>query len=134
MRLIDRDALIKRLSMLKKRIALPAAGFVDEDSYECGAVDALCDAIRYAEEAPAVVMDINDPDNWISVKDRMPEDGRFVLVVNDDGKMMIAKYESEAVRWEYKYINYDWDVWDDEEQGPICYWMPLPNLPKGERA
>lgn len=67
---------------------------------------------------------------WISVKDRMPEDGIFVLVCNDDGHMMIAKWESEVVRWEYKYMNYDWDVWDEEEQGPICYWMPLPEPPE----
>ena len=69
---------------------------------------------------------------WISVKDRMPEDGKFVLVCNDDGHMMIAKYESEVLRWEYKYINYDWDVWDDEEQGPVCWWMPLPKAPEVE--
>lgn len=69
---------------------------------------------------------------WISVKDRMPEDGVFVLIVNDDSKMMIAKYESEVVRWEYKYTNYDWDVWDDKEQGPVCYWMPLPEPPEQE--
>lgn len=67
---------------------------------------------------------------WVSVKDRMPKDGIFVLVCNDDGHMMLAKWESEAVRWEYKYMNYDWDVWDEEEQGPICYWMPLPEPPK----
>lgn len=67
---------------------------------------------------------------WISVKDRLPDDGKFVLVCNDDGKMMIAKYESEVVRWEYKYTNYDWDVWDDDEQGPVCYWTYLPEPPK----
>ena len=69
---------------------------------------------------------------WISVKDRLPCDGLFVLVCNDDGHMMIAKYESELVRWEYKYTNYDHDVWDDDEQGPVCWWMPLPEPPKEE--
>ena len=63
---------------------------------------------------------------WISVKDRLPEDGVFVLVCNDDGHMMIAKYESEMGHWEYKYTNYDHDIWDDDEQGPVCWWMPLP--------
>ncbi len=69
---------------------------------------------------------------WISVKKKLPDDGKFVLVCNDEGKMMIAKHESEAIRWEYKYTNYDWDVWDDYEQGPVCYWMPLPEPPKEE--
>ena len=69
---------------------------------------------------------------WISVEDRLPCDGLFVLVCNDDGHMMIAKYESEMVRWEYKYTNYDHDVWDDDEQGPVCWWMPLPPEPPKE--
>ncbi len=67
---------------------------------------------------------------WVSVKDRLPDDGKFVLVCNDEGKMMVAKYESEVIHWEYKYTNYDWDVWDDDEQGPVCYWMPLPEPPE----
>ena len=53
-----------------------------------------------------------------------------VVIAHELGHMMIAKWESEVVRWEYKYMNYDWDVWDEEEQGPICYWMPLPEPPK----
>lgn len=78
-----------------------------------------------------VYQDCLRPD-WISVKDMLPDDGKFVLVCNDDGKMMIAKHESEVMRWEYKYMNYDWDVWDDDEQGPVCYWMLLPEPPKEE--
>lgn len=51
---IDADALIKRIDSLKHRIAGPAAGFVDTDSYECGAVDALTDARNYVAEAPTM--------------------------------------------------------------------------------
>jgi len=67
---------------------------------------------------------------WISVKDRLPDSNRFVLVCNDDGHMMIAQYIEETAQWQYKYINYDVDVWDDEEQGPVCYWAYLPEPPK----
>ena len=67
---------------------------------------------------------------WISVKDRVPDSNRFVLVCNDDGHMMIAQYIEETAQWQYKYINYDVDVWDDEEQGPVCYWAYLPEPPK----
>ena len=28
--------------------------------------------------------------------------------------------------------NYDIDIWDNEEQGPVCYWMSLPEQPKEE--
>ena len=67
---------------------------------------------------------------WISVKDRLPDSNRFVLVCNDDGHMMIAQYIEKTAQWQYKYINYDVDVWDDEEQGPVCYWAYLPEPPK----
>ncbi len=71
---------------------------------------------------------------WISVKDGLPEDNRFVLVCNDDGHMMIAQYVGESIwQWQYKYTNYDVDVWDDEEQGPVCWWMPLPEPPKEQK-
>lgn len=67
---------------------------------------------------------------WISVKDRLPDSNRFVLVCNDDGHMMIAQYIEGTAQWQYKYINYDVDVWDDKEQGPVCYWAYLPEPPK----
>lgn len=69
---------------------------------------------------------------WIPVTERLPEDGKFVLVCNDDGHMMIAKHETETYEWYYKYTNYDFDIWDNEEQGPVRYWMPLPEPPKEE--
>lgn len=52
MRPIDGDALAERIIELKRQIAGPAAGFVEEDSYECGALDALTDALNYIQEAP----------------------------------------------------------------------------------
>ena len=51
MKLIDAEALAERIGSLKHQIATRAAGFVDEDSYECGAVDALSDALMYIDEA-----------------------------------------------------------------------------------
>ena len=78
------------------------------------------------EQLPIVTLE----SGWISVKDRLPDSNRFVLVCNDDGHMMIAQYIEETAQWQYKYINYDVDVWDDEEQGPVCYWAYLPEPPK----
>ena len=105
MRMIDADALIKD---------------IDGDLLD-GIAEAR--AIEKIENAPTI-------GGWISVKDRLPNSNRFVLVCNDDGHMMIAQYIEETAQWQYKYINYDVDVWDDEEQGPVCYWAYLPEPPK----
>ena len=51
MRLIDADALAERIGKLKSEICSRTAGWVEEDSYECGAVDGLLDALKYVEEA-----------------------------------------------------------------------------------
>ena len=67
---------------------------------------------------------------WIPVTERVPEDGVFVLICNDDGHMMIAKHETETYEWYFKYTNYDFDIWDNEDQGPVQYWMPLPEPPE----
>lgn len=68
---------------------------------------------------------------WHDAKTDKPLDGQWVLILNDDRHVMIGKYESEVYEWYYKYTNYDFDVWDNEELGPVCYWMPLPRTTKG---
>ena len=52
MKLIDGDALAEKVRKVKSEICHLAAGWVDEDSYECGAVDAFLDVLNYIEEAP----------------------------------------------------------------------------------
>lgn len=44
----------------------------------------------------------------------------------------IEELQGQIYEWYYKYTNYDFDIWDNEEQGPVCYWMPLPEPPKEE--
>ena len=64
---------------------------------------------------------------WIPVAERLPDDGTPVLVVNDDGEMIVARYKDDD--WYYKYCNYDYDVWDYGENGIPTHWMPLPPPP-----
>ena len=87
--------------------------------------DSLCDKYK---------CEVNALTKWIPVTERLPKDGEFVLVCNDDGHMMIAKHETETYEWYYKYTNYDFDIWDNGDQGPVCYWMPLPTPPKEDEA
>lgn len=76
-----------------------------------------------------------EDDNWISVKDRMPEEGKLVLVYDEDEGVEIASwhycpdldYEDEVLteNWitttGYKSVLGDIDV---------THWQPLPEPPK----
>jgi hypothetical protein len=80
-----------------------------------------------------------EPDNgWISVKDRLPEYDKTVLVVNEDGYMHTAvRIKGSIARideWQIKFGVYfiDNDVWEEDEQGKITHWQPLPKPPIGE--
>ena len=66
---------------------------------------------------------------WISVKDRLPEDVENVLCY-ESGKLYIAfceDYEENVVWWDYVAYDRD-DTWNE-----VCptHWMPLPQPPKG---
>lgn len=67
--------------------------------------------------------------NWISVKDRLPEDDKDVLVYNSRSKEIImASYNSDYDEWDNLYNYYDYLPVDE-----ITYWQPLPELPEVEK-
>lgn len=72
---------------------------------------------------------------WISVKDRLPEDGQIALTICDNGKMFLLQKVSDEMFGVPIYWNYCCGF--DKELGPnesYCYdvthWMPLPKPPK----
>ena len=56
---------------------------------------------------------------WISVNDRLPEQGEEAICIAADGDMMIGKYTA----WGWMFPCYFED---------LTHWMPLPQPPKGE--
>ena len=61
---------------------------------------------------------------WISVKDRLPESGKeSVLIALRWGEVDIGWCEDG--RWRSEFVN-------EYEDGEVTHWMPLPNPPKGE--
>ena len=56
---------------------------------------------------------------WISVNDRLPEQGEEAICIAADGDMMIGKY----TEWGWMFPCYF------EE---LTHWMPIPQPPKGE--
>ena len=83
-------------------------------------------ARKLIEDAPAV-------QQWISVKDRLPElipcnagtaYSEAVIVWTDNRKAMIAVWDGIDFLCAADY----WEAWGEE----ITHWMPLPEPPKGE--
>ena len=75
---------------------------------------------------------------WISVKDRLPEDDQHVLVYHaEDFHITVGYFESDYVQY---YIESDGskfytdDGWETEiswaPKGDVTHWMPLPEPPK----
>ena len=63
-----------------------------------------------------------DVRGWISVKDKMPEYGRYlVTVVRDDGAVAVHTATYNDLGW-----------WMHSNAGEITRWMPLPEPPKEE--
>ena len=59
---------------------------------------------------------------WISVKDRLPDMYQNVLAIRADGKIVVDAIGSLEI-W-YKQM--------DLVGRPVTHWMPLPEMPKGE--
>ena len=60
---------------------------------------------------------------WVSVKDRLPEDGQIVLTYKN-GICDIQTYEARRNGWLCK--GWFWSM------ATVTHWMPMPQPPKGE--
>ena len=63
---------------------------------------------------------------WISVEERLPEDGGYTIVFCADGErrhVTFAKFQKTPKRWELTGTRSYWHV---------THWMPLPSAPKEE--
>lgn len=68
---------------------------------------------------------------WISVKDRLPDDPFEVLVLLDNSIIKITKYFPrgwEKMPRELITDNPRWDI--PQEWKEVTHWMPLPKLPE----
>lgn len=59
---------------------------------------------------------------WISVKDKLPEFGKDVLVI-EDGSVKVAQY--------CKQFMSSRTYWTTDYGRLITHWLPIPELPKG---
>lgn len=66
---------------------------------------------------------------WISVKDRLPEMYEWVLI---DGPEVCKRIEPPSSNWKEQYA---WETNHDSFYSPndVTHWMPLPEPPKEEK-
>ena len=55
---------------------------------------------------------------WVSVKDKLPEENTTVIVATDNGIVFQCLYAYDG-----------WDLWDDNDVN-ITHWQPMPQPPK----
>lgn len=67
---------------------------------------------------------------WIPVAERLPEADKRVLICNDEGRYLIGFVKDFGdywpSEWWYQFDMYDDDVYEEQEQGRIVAWIPLP--------
>ena len=77
---------------------------------------------------------IDEADNaeWISVKDRMPDNEQFVLIIASGKPRENITLENAVVLAEYGSEGWILEMWPEWSDPNVTYWMPLPEPPKEE--
>lgn len=87
---------------------------------------AQCALRRVKEFAKENAADVQPVNKWISVKDRLPEIGKSVLIYYpkwDGDEIQVAKLEGDGMMFD---ICGEFNI----GTGVITHWMPLPEPPK----
>ena len=73
---------------------------------------------------------LTPPNEWVSVEERLPENGQIVLFHQKDGFIYCAEYfvGKELMSPEWIIDNYSWNA------KVVTHWMPLPAPPEKENS
>ena len=107
------DVREKLVELLKEVVAIQQCGFEDPlPTYETAARYLIANGVTVQE--------------WISVKDRLPEPWKRVLIYSRHDFCESAFYIGVPGEWRV--------TWNHEmlDAGSVTHWMPLPEPPKGE--
>ena len=113
---------------MSKTLEQMAKGYVEQESLE------------YEEAAGGYygfIAGYQAAQQWISVKERLPEDGQVVLTSCEQGKVFLLRKVSEeflggTLLWKY-CCGYDKDLAEGESYCyEISHWMPLPKPPEAK--
>lgn len=100
------------------------------DKYE---VKANSDLTEFYKEVLKIVVNEKSQSNWISIKDRLPEDDSKYMVWY--GEFEICEFDAESQTFGYTYEDYDemyshLVCWDDCINEKVTHWAYLPEPPK----
>ena len=99
--------------------------------------------IRNTEVAARLIANGVTMQEWISVKNRLPEeDGKYLVFEQNNGRTntSILRFAKDArkvdrydfkSRWKNAWYEYD-SEWGHYTVDSVTHWMPLPEPPKGE--
>lgn len=103
------------ISILERKTTIPGDGYTWEQINEA------------FNTAISILSSLNEPqtNEWISVDEKLPENGQVVLFYQKDGFIYCAEYfAGNALMSPGWFI--DNDSWDAKE---VTHWMPLPEPP-----
>ena len=129
------DVMEKLVELIAQKVCYTWSESCDEwMPHDCG--KCYANDCHISEVADHLISNGVTVQEWISVKDRLPDnkehDWVLAQVVEDNGYMHIPKV------MEYRQSKNDWFEetygWLSEHNGlfSVTHWMPLPNPPKGE--
>ena len=82
-----------------------------------------CNYYRLADRLIANGVTVQE---WVDVKDRLPEESGMYIVTANDGHAQRVSF----VQWQKK--NRMWNLTGARSYWRITHWMPMPQPPKGE--
>ena len=135
------DVREKMVELLKEIVAIQECGFgdprptyetvasylmshgvtVQEDCKDCAEATQNC-IVKLQEQ----IAELRSAQEWVSVKDRLPEESGIYIVTANDGHAQRVSF----VQWQKK--NRMWNLTGARSYWRVTHWMPMPQPPKGE--
>ena len=123
-RAIDGDKLVENLRLIAT--CWSVSPFVSKEKHN-GAVDMLREIEREIKEAPT----LTQPNEWVSVNERLPTDEHPVLVFVGYADTMTGFITTSSYFCFDANPHWQWDGLVRDEQRTL-FWMPLPAPPEKE--
>ena len=109
-------------SMMKLADYLASNGVtVQEDCKDCAEATQNC-IVKLQEQ----IAELRSAQEWVSVKDRLPEESGMYIVTANDGHAQRVSF----VQWQKR--NRMWNLTGARSYWRVTHWKPIPQPPKGE--